>query len=73
MRDRGQIIHFMQKLEVEYAYLFRDFLADLKEVNNVEKWKDLEFALDFLVNRKVRLTQLRQQIDLLKWVIEEDG
>ena len=74
VRNNEQIMHRINKMETEYTFLMRDFLGDLKGVSEgkQKKWEDIEFILHSLIERKTRLTQLQQQISLLKWVLEEE-
>ena len=74
MRSIEQITNKISKTETEYMFLFRGFIADLQNITKTydEKWKDIAFKLDSLTERKRKLIQLKQTIDLLKWVIENE-
>ena len=74
MRSIEQITNKISKTETEYMFLFREFIADLQNIKKTydEKLKDIAFMLDSLTDRNRKLIQLKQTIDLLKWVLENE-
>ena len=50
---------------------FQEILPLIPRLKKI-KWKDIAFMLDSLTERKRKLIQLKQTIDLLKWVLENE-
>lgn len=66
---RRDIIEKKKELETEFSFLLRDFKATLKDFNKTQEFGKIEYALNSAIIMKERLLQIKQQIDLLNWIL----